>query len=134
VSAALIGATAAGVRVFLGRMAPIAQDEMPCIKVRPGRAPKEAMGARIDKAVLTVEVSIHTPGDPWLDAADAVAVAAHRCLMADPQLAALAPQGIRNVGSEWDDHESSQPSGCLTLEYEFRYTVSASDLTTSTIL
>jgi hypothetical protein len=133
VADALIGATPAQDGVFRDRTVPFTREETPGINVRQVREQKERAVSGGDVATLTLNVSIHVRGEPWTDAADLVAVAVHRTLMADRQLADLT-QGIRHSGSEWDDHDADQSAGCLTMEYEIRYAVSASDISNSTIL
>jgi hypothetical protein len=130
---ALTGATSVEDRVSRDRTVPVTREETPWINVRQVRESKERTGAGVDVATLTLNVCIDVRGDPWTDVADPVAVEVHRILMADSQLADLA-QGIRHSGSDWDDHEADQTAGCLTLEYEIRYAVSASDISSSTIL
>lgn len=133
IETALSGATDAADRVFRDRTVPIARDETPCITIRRVREQKAAVGRTADSAVFTANVCVHVRGEPWTDVADAIAVQVHQALCSAPQLAALVAS-VRNTSSEWDDHEADESAGCLTLEYEFRYTVSASDITNSNIL
>lgn len=133
VQAALIDATSAGDNVFRDRTVPITREETPCITIRRVREQKEPMGRTGDSAVFTVNVCVHVRGEPWTDAADPIAVQVHSTLCADQQLAQLAAS-VRNSGAEWEDHDADESAGCLTLEYQFRYTVRASDITNSNIL
>lgn len=130
---ALLGATPAGQDVEHSRVVPASPDEMPCIKVKEDREAKASAGRSVDDATLTLQVCVHVTGAPWTVAADAVAVPAHQAIVADPTLNGLA-WSIRHTASDWDDHDSEQTIGCLTMEYQFRYRVSASDISSSTIL
>jgi hypothetical protein len=129
----LVGATPAAERVSHSRAIPIGTDEMPCIRVKEGPESKSAAGAGVDDATLTLQVCIDVGGDPWTVAADAIAVPAHKAIVTAPGVSALI-SSVRHTGSDWDDHDAEQTIGCLTLEYQFRYRVSASDISTSTIL
>jgi hypothetical protein len=130
-AAALSSATS--LQTYHRRVVPFAREEMPCINVKEDRETKRAMGRAVDEAELTVNVSIHERGDAWPDAADAIAITVHRCLTSGQQLRDLV-SSIRHTGSDWEDHDADQTAGCLTLEYQIRYTVSASDISNSTIL
>lgn len=133
IAAALLDTTPAGGNVFRDRTVPITRDETPCINIRRVREQKESVSRAVDSAVFTVNVCVHVRGEPWTDVADPIAVQVHRVLCSDQQLAQLAA-GVRNTGVEWDDHDADESAGCLTLEYQFRYTVRASDITNSIIL
>lgn len=133
VAAALTDATAAEDRVYRDRTVPVARDETPCIIVRRVREQKDPASSKSDQALFTLNVCVHVRGEPWTDSADEIAVVVHQTLCRDPQLAALI-SSIRNSGSEWDDHDADESAGCLTIEYQFRYTLSASDISNSTIL
>ena len=131
--AALLGATSAGDSVFRDRTVPITREETPCINIRRVREQKEPVSRAGDSAVFTVNVCVHVRGEPWADVADPIAVQVHSTLCADQQLAQLVAS-VRNSGTEWEDHDADESAGCLTLEYQFRYTARASDITNSTIL
>lgn len=133
VAEALGGVTAVEGRVYRDRTVPVARDETPCITIRRSRETKEPTGAAVDSATFTLNIGVHVRGDPWTDIADPIAVQVHRILRGDPQLADLV-SSVRNAGAEWEDHDADESAGCLTLEYQFRYTVSASDISNSTIL
>jgi hypothetical protein len=132
VTDALSGATVGVDDVFRDRTAPVTRDEMPCITVRRVREQKEPISKAADSAMFTLNVCVHVRGEPWTDAADPIAVQVHRTLCGDQQLAGLVAS-VRNSGAEWEDHDGDQSAGCLTLEYQFRYAVRASDITNSNI-
>lgn len=133
IEAALLGLAAIDGRVFRDRTVPISRDETPCITIRRVREQKSAASRAADSAVFTAHVGVHVRGEPWTDIADPIAVQVHQVLCGDQQLAELVAS-VRNTASEWDDHEADESAGCLTLEYEFRYTTRASDITNSNIL
>jgi hypothetical protein len=133
VEAALLGATLAGDSVFRDRTVPITREETPCINIRRVREEAEPVSRAGDSAVFTVNVCVHVRGEPWPDVADPIAVQVHSILCADQQLAQLVAS-VRIKGNDWDDHDADEGAGCQTIEYQFRYTVRASDITNSTIL
>ena len=88
------------------------------------------MSSGVDENTLIVALEIFTRGDPPDQLADPVAVAAHRLLSADPQLACLITS-IRRKERNWEGQEADDTAGFVMMRYEVRYLTAANDMTVS---
>lgn len=106
------------------------RDQVPAIVVRPGEEQDERMGSFTDKHRFLVFVIVHTRGDPWDVAADPIVLQAHKNIMANAALKALATD-VRRVACEAEDQEEDNTAGIYTMHYEFTYLTRADDLSAS---
>lgn len=123
-------AAVAGVegRVFRSRELAIVRGETPCVVVLLGGEASTAFGDDVDDNRLTVDVEITTRGDPFDQLADPFVVDAHRLLVGDPGIRALATS-VRRKECTWVAEEADATAGCVTMKYELRYLSAANDLT-----
>ena len=82
---------------------------------------------RLDRALTLRLVALAREGDAF-DVADALIVAAHGALMAEPSLGGLA-LGVREIDCEWDTEDADSQALAVPARYEIRYRTLASDLT-----
>lgn len=82
---------------------------------------------RLDRA-LTLRLVALAREDDAFDVADALIVAAHGALMAEPSLGGLA-LGVREIDCEWDTEDADSQALAVPARYEIRYRTLASDLT-----
>ena len=127
---AVTGLTDAQSRVFRSRETAITHDEAPSIVIKPVNEESKVMSSGVDENTLIVALEIFTRGDPPDQLADPVAVAAHRLLSADPQLACLITS-IRRKERNWEGQEADDTAGFVMMRYEVRYLTAANDMTVS---
>jgi len=124
---ALTGTTTAGANVYRSRESSISRGLTPCIVCMPDGEQSQRIGALTDRHEYVVNVAIFTRGDPWDQIADAIAEAAHRVLMADQPLQALATD-IRKISTDYESEEADRTAGTLSARYRITYLSKASDI------
>ena len=82
---------------------------------------------RCERALTLRLVALAREGDAF-DVADALIVAAHGALMAEPSLGGLA-LGVREIDCEWEFDDADAGAAALPARYEIRYRTHAIDLT-----
>jgi hypothetical protein len=127
VVAVLTGATPAGANVFRSREASITRAQTPAIVVMPDNEQDIRMGSYTDRHELTLAIEIFTRGDPWDQAADATADAAHKVMVTDATIAALAVD-VRKVSTDYESQEADRTAGTLSARYVITYLSKAADL------
>ena len=125
---AVMNQTDAQTRVFRSRETAITHDESPSIVINLVAEESKVFSATVDDNTLTVAVEIYTRGDPFDQLADPVAVAAHRLLSVNPDLANFITS-IRRKDRRWDGQEADDTAGFVAMRYEVRYLVAANDMT-----
>lgn len=124
---ALTGATDAGAHVYRSREVSIARELTPAIVVMPDGEQSQRMGDGVDRHEFLVVLAIFTRVDPWDAVADVVAEQAHRVVMADPTLLAMAID-IRKVSTDYEAEEADRTAGTLSARYRFTYLSRAGDI------
>lgn len=125
--AALTDRTPAGPNVFRSREASLTRELVPAIVVQPESEQDQRMGSGTDRHELVVMVAVFVRGDPWEPLADAVAEPAHRMLMGDPELQALAAD-LRKVSTDYESEEADRTAAVLTARYRVTYLSRAGDI------
>lgn len=124
---ALLGATAAGSSVYRSRENSITRALVPAIVCMPDGEQDQRMGQFTDRHEYVVNVAIFTRGDPWDQIADAIADVAHRTLIADAPLQALATD-IRKISTDYESEEADRTAGTLSARYRITYLSKSSDI------
>ena len=127
---ALVNQTTAMDRVFRSREEAITREETPAIIVRPDVEDDDTFSDVIVRNTLTVQVAIMTRGLVPDSLADSVAVAAHRIIVTDLNLASLVVK-VRKTGSKWDFDEADSTAGTLLMMYQVTYLSKANDIAAS---
>ena len=127
VTAVLTNATPAGANVFRSRENSITRAMVPAITVMPDNEQDTRAGSFTDKHELTLAIEIFTRGDPWDQQADATAEAAHKVLVSDPTIAALAVD-VRKLSTDYESQEADRTAGTLSARYLITYFSKSSDL------
>lgn len=127
VQACLLHATPAGARVERARQAAYADGEAPAINIKRDDVETTALanGREHNRQAFTIEC--YAQGDDYETAADALHVAAHAVLHADPNLAQLG-KGLRCTNTSMSGDEAEFAAGRLTARYEIQFLTRPGDL------
>lgn len=98
----------------------IERDATPAVIVRPGVEEDERFSDGVDRHYFSVELIVHTRGDPWDEVADPIVDALHTAVMRDVALRELTPE-VRRVSREPEDAEADATAGQYTLRYRLTY-------------
>lgn len=124
---ALTGATSAGANVFRSRENSITRAITPAIVLMPDGEQDQRLGNFTDLHQFTINVAIFTRGDPWDQLADGIAEVAHRVLVNDAPLLALATD-VRKVSTDYESEEADRTAGTLSARYRITYLSKAADI------
>lgn len=124
--AVLSGATPAGARVFRSRRVALEAVELPAIVIEPGPETTSNVGSFTDRNELPVDIVVIARGDPFEQLTAPVEEAAHRALMADPDLALLVSE-IRRTGATPQAEEADRTQGAMALGFRITYLTRAGD-------
>lgn len=126
-TAALVGTTDAGQSVFRSREAVIRKQACPAIVCMPDNEQSQRAGDHTDRHQYTLAMNVFARGDPWDQLADRIAEQAHRVLLSDADLAALATD-IRLVSTDYESEEADRTAGTLVARYLITYLARARDI------
>ena len=124
---ALTGTTSAGAHVYRSRENSISRDLTPAIVLMPDGESDQRVGAFADRHEFTINVAIFTRGDPWDQIADGIAEAAHRILVNDSGLLALATD-VRKISTDYESEEADRTAGTLSARYIVTYLSRSADI------
>lgn len=126
VQVALHNATPAGPRVFRSRRVALEASELPAIVIEIGDVSVQGLGSFTDQHTLELSLVVIARGDPFDSITAAVEEAAHRALLADPELALLVAD-VRAIGTSPEAEEADRTQGSMTLRYRITYLTRAAD-------
>ena len=112
----LAGATAAGSRVYRGRLDAFAADDLPALNLRRGLAPYQPSTQEHDQVDLEYTVECIAKGAAWETAADALHMQAHALLVADATLESLG-RGLRLIEVDAEGESGEFSAGKLSARY-----------------
>lgn len=124
---ALTGTTSAGGHVYRSRENSISRDLTPAIVLMPDGESDQRVGSFADRHEFTINVAIFTRGDPWDQIADGIAEVAHRILVNDAGLLALATD-VRKVSTDYESEEADRTAGTLSARYTVTYLSRSADI------
>lgn len=127
---ALLAATPAADRVDRARDDAYADDELPALNIRRQDTGADAIGNGGERHILAFTLECHVQGGET--EADALHMAAHEVLLADPQLA-TAGHGLRCTSTEIQTAVADFPSARLTARYQIQLFVRPGNLTRAVI-
>ena len=127
VQAALLGVTPAGPRVERARQAAYSDTEALAINILRGDVETTALANAREHNRLSFTVECYAQGDDYETATDALHVAAHAVLLADPILAQLG-KGLRCTNTSMSGDEAEFAAGRLTARYEIQFLTQTGDL------
>lgn len=128
VQALLLGATAAGVHVYLAREDAFGADELPAINLRRENSNGDVIGNNGERHVITFALEIHVDGADPETQADALHMAAHALLLADATLASRG-RGLRLTATETLPASADRTVARLTARYQMQVFTRPGDLT-----
>lgn len=105
----------------------ISRAEAPFIIVAPVDEESEAFADGQDKTTFILALEITARGNPWDQAANAIADRAHAAILTDSQIAAMVAR-VRRNGAKWEGHEADLTAGVLTRHYRFVFVTPAGSL------
>jgi len=103
------------------------RDQTPAITIRPDVEQDERFSDTVDKRTFTAVVTVQTRGQPWDVAADPIVDAAHKAVMRDQVINALA-LNVRRTAREPEDAAADATAGQYSLHYRFIYLSRFDDL------
>jgi hypothetical protein len=124
------GAGPAGSTLFRSREAALALSEGTAVIIRPRTEPASYVATRATKRDLTLTIEILARGAVPDQVADAVRVAAHVALTADPTLGGLVG-GIFQMETEWEFSEADQTAVSVKSDYRIVFMTAGNSLTTA---
>lgn len=127
VQACLLNATAAGDRVERARQDGYAAGDAPAINIKRGDVETKSFANGREHNRLEFSLELTTQGDDYETTADALHVAAHALLQADPILADLG-KGLRCINSQIIGDKAEFVAGQLTARYEIQFLTRPGDL------
>lgn len=129
VAVALTNTTAAGRRVWRGRVDALGEQELPGLNVRRALANADVIGQNGSRLLIgfDIEHQVAVTAD-WETAVDALHMQVHGLLMADAALAVLG-RGLRCTGSDTQSDSADRVAGKLTARYEIQVFIRPGDMT-----
>lgn len=126
VQSALLAATPAADRVDRARADAYAADELPALNIRRQDTGGDVIGNNGERHILAFTVECEAAGGET--EADALHMAAHAVLMADPLLVS-AGRGLRCTGTEIQTAVADYPAARLTARYQIQVFVRPGNFT-----
>ena len=129
ITAALVGTTGVGSRIYRSRVEAFSRGESPAISLEPiNDTPATNTSLPTLDWSLTVRFAVIVRGAIPDQLADPVVQSLHSKVMADPSLGGLAMDIIPS-SVDWQLIEADQPAGVVLCDYVIRYRTSLTDLT-----
>ena len=129
ITAALVGTTGVGSRIYRSRGEAFSRGEPPAISLEPiNDTPATNTSLPTLDWSLTVRFAVIVRGAIPDQLADPVVQSLHSKVMADPSLGGLAMDIIPS-SVDWQLIEADQPAGVVLCDYVIRYRTSLTDLT-----
>lgn len=125
---ARLSAAVAPVTVLRMPTAPVSREASPALLLV---AESDSITAHANQLVdrqLVIRIAVIARGADAFDVADQLLVAAHRALLADPNLSGLV-LAVREIDCEWDVDDADAGAVALPARFEIRYRTHALDLT-----